>query len=68
VKASSQDPDFDDSIVSGDNLKCYSITGTVPGPKHVVRLVDGIKGGSDNRWGDGHRVLIQVFLHTSRRL
>jgi hypothetical protein len=69
VKASSQDPDFDDSIGSGDNLKCYSITGTVPGPKHVVRLVDPIKGGSLPTDGEnGHRVRVQVFLHTSRRL
>jgi hypothetical protein len=46
VKPATTDPDFDDSVDPGADLKCYSITGTVPGPKPVVRLVDGIKGGS----------------------
>jgi hypothetical protein len=37
-------PDFD-LIPSGADIKCYNITGTVPGPKPVVRVVDPINGG-----------------------
>ena len=41
------DANFDDSIKAGDHLKCYTISGTVPGhPNPVVKLVDPIIGGA----------------------
>jgi hypothetical protein len=42
------DLNFDDSIAAGDHLKCYTISGTVPGhPNPVVRLIDPFIGGKD---------------------
>jgi hypothetical protein len=41
------DADFDDSHTANDHLKCYTISGTVPGhPNPVVRLIDPFIGGA----------------------